>query len=803
MPAVSAESWGAQLGLTPTDLFGFEGRLATGAHYALLDGIRGSFLLSMVNGEEELTSHYKNWAWSANVRHHVAIDDNSVTVTAPTQTKKERFKLSQVELVLDKFFRYLESDESTPAANVIDHFVRLFRSHVAATDAEVGCDAPRLASFLSLLAQDMFAENEDQQAEFGRQADLDAAIGPTIREAYAQRFHETLQINPITQLRLALPIALRHAGGALFQETHAEVFSTNQLTLFGLPAAQRTSLNLRSGAYYTPPGLARAVAELAIQPHLLKPEIALLDPACGSGLFLCEAVRALQRAGYQGTIQVYGLDVDQAAVQMAKFALACALADWPGRFRFEVRQVDFLRLSPLPRADVVVMNPPFRKWEMLQPEEKSAIAESLGSLYKGRPDLAMAFVSNALECLTDDGTLGTLLPLGILSSESALKWRQSLLEKGNLRFISSLGDHSLFSNAIVSVTTMILDRGQRDPDRQMSLLWASERPRAASDALRHFRRNLVGGGSLDERAADWAFYRLKQEDFSKRTVWLPLPNSIGPLLKKISAACSNSVSDIFDVRQGIRTGCRDAFILDEKALSELPKPERKYFWPVAENQTISHNTIRTGRYIFYGVSIISEADLIDKCPTYRTRYLLPNLDKLRTRKGVSSERYWHLTRPRGWLSKREPRLVSKMFGTTDAFALDMEGSFAIVQANAWIPKRRKIARNEDNLTGSPQGRFAETFVLQSYLELLNSYVFYMIVREYSVLVAGGQYELAPKYVKAIPMPNLWSLFDRDPYASDLANLAIETKAPEVRGTARDRFAAYAYGTALEEWPESD
>ena len=257
------------------------------------------------------------------------------------------------------------------------------------------------------------------------------------------------------------------------------------------------------------------------------------------------------------------------------------------------------------------------------------------------------------------------------------------------------------------------------------------------------------------------------------------------------------MSDIFVVRQGIRTGCREAFILDEKELLGLPKAERKYFWPVAENQTISGGQILPGRHIFYGSSLESEADLIERCPMYRERYLLPNLDKLRARKGVSPDKYWVLTRPREWLPKREARLVSKMFGTTGAFGLDADGRFAIVQANGWFPRKGKVSGGGVGKVSISRDALAWLFGLQAYLELLNSRVFYMIIREYSVGVAGGQYELAPKYVNAMPMPDLWALLDRDPYATELARRATGANGRE----GRDQFAAYAYGTAIEDWPE--
>lgn len=795
---VSAKEWGTRLGLTATHLFGFEGQDATGEHLALLNGVKGSFLLSKVarNQDQSGVADYNSWSWSSNIRHHVTICENSVFVSSPSMRGRDQLSLDQVDRQLEKFFSYLEADKVNFRVSVADHLLGTLRRHLAAPRNAIGTAVPRFEAFLALLADELFDESSGQTQDFFALASMDANIIDAISSSYRAQFRDELRIEAVTNMRLSLPLALRHAGGALFQETHAELVGSDQLTLFGLPEASKKSINLASGAYYTPPGLARAIADIALGPHLDRDAISILDPACGSGIFLCEALRSLQRVGFSGRVKVIGLDIDPNAVAMARFSLACASLDWPGHVEFDIRCGDFLQTDISVTPDVVVMNPPFKKWELMNALEREALASELGKLHQGRPDLSMGFITKVLRLLSDGGTLGTLLPLGVLSSQSALKWRNDLAKHTKLKFISSLGDHALFANAIVSVTALVAERGQATDKQRTTLLWSSERPRAASEALRKFRQIDATANGREQRQKDWAIYQVQQHDFQKRKVWLPLPNSIGSLLSRLTHSMPGTVETYFDVLQGIRTGHREAFVFTDKVVEALPAKEREYFQPVAENQTIYDGELHRGVKLFRGELLGSVEELEQKCPQFLQRHLLQHRDQLQQRSGIDPEKWWMMTRSRPKQKANYPKIVGKMFGGVEAFGLDLDGVYAVVQGNVWAPRRSisSVRRDGEEL---PSEFFAS--VLSTYTALLNSEVFFLLVREFSVLVAGGQYELAPKYVSDIPLPNLADMLLEDPRL-DAMMIAVSSSSGESRKDARNALAAYAYGTTREDWP---
>ena len=96
-----------------------------------------------------------------------------------------------------------------------------------------------------------------------------------------------------TDKRPRLPLVLRHAMGRIFQEAHNLVMLSPQMSL--LDEGELISLgstSRSSGAYFTPTPLVRTLVEQCLTPELLaRPQLTLIDPACGSGEFLRESIR--------------------------------------------------------------------------------------------------------------------------------------------------------------------------------------------------------------------------------------------------------------------------------------------------------------------------------------------------------------------------------------------------------------------------------------------------------------------------------------------------------------------------------
>lgn len=92
------------------------------------------------------------------------------------------------------------------------------------------------------------------------------------------------------------------------------------------------------GIYYTPTFVVKFMLAHTVQPKLQeKKELTVLDPACGSGAFLVEAFKEIVKArqaeyNYEKKVnilekQLFGIDVDKQALQIATFSLYLALLE--------------------------------------------------------------------------------------------------------------------------------------------------------------------------------------------------------------------------------------------------------------------------------------------------------------------------------------------------------------------------------------------------------------------------------------------------------------------------------------------
>jgi len=214
----------------------------------------------------------------------------------------------------------------------------------------------------------------------------------------------------------------------------------------------------KDAAYYTP----RRVVDLVLD-ELLPPDWAasrtrrILDPACGSGIFLTEAFRRLV---YQRTVgreegpsfdelsgllvdYIFGIDRNVDAVGVTAFGLYLALLEhvdprtiWlsarlPGLIGSNLIVSDFFDENPLSTQefDVIVGNPPWQS--RLSP----AAAHYLRNAGLKVPDkqVAVAFIWRAVEMLQDEGSVGFVLP-----SKTVLHNRVGSADRFRLEFFSRL-----------------------------------------------------------------------------------------------------------------------------------------------------------------------------------------------------------------------------------------------------------------------------------------------------------------------------------------------------------------------------
>lgn len=774
----SPSEWADLFGLALAPLFGTLDPAPEGKHSVLLDGGYGSFALSVSNQRIWRDRNAADWSWSSDLPHHVTVTDDEVAVVRWDKPEPEIFTPSSVADQMGQFYRYLTYDRVQSTQRVTDHLLMTFRRvRSLVADAHINDDRS-IDAYLAFLARAIHRSYRTGKAGLPCLGDEDLldSLSPTGVEALL----EDVTSRSLSGLPLALvpSLAVRHAGSEVFQEAHFELRRTStNLDLFGYIDPAKGERITRGSTHFTPPALARSIAEQTIAqlPNLTEREnLTILDPACGSGSFLYEALRALRRDRFRGRIVLVGRDISRPAVSMARFVLQIARADWSreAECEIDIQRADSLA-TVLPQADVVLMNPPFVAWPSLTTEQRQQMQDILGLHLQGRSDLSMAFVSHALKSLTRGGALGTLLPGSMLTLQAAEAWRKHLLDQVDLRLIASLGDYGLFSYAQVNVAAAVVLKPRSDSDRQetVTALVANNEADATGDALRALRRRQMRfSPSNPPLQRSWRLFHTTPKKLARQATWrLTSPKTEEALTQLVEMGRAVPIGDLFFVRQGVLTGLNSVFLLTESRIAELPQREHKWFLPAIMSDSIRNGRIQSHHRVFYpynqhGLAITSEASLTKLLPAYLEGYLRPVRSRLEERCDVRRAKqpyWWALSQRRTWALNARPRLVSKYFGRPGSFAMDLEGRYIVVQGYAWLPRW--------STTSSEQLLLEDA--LAAYMAIMNSTPFGRLLEIFSPHVAGGQFNLSPRYVKRMPIPDLPALYDQEPTNPSIGRLA--------------------------------
>ncbi len=308
------------------------------------------------------------------------------------------------------------------------------------------------------------------------------------------------------------------------------------------------------GAYYTPMFLADTVISSVWDdlPESTRAKGVVLDPACGSGVFLVRSFQLLceqwRQTHKSRTIRwdslltilsrLHGWDVNAAAVRVAVFSLYVALLQevrppeirllaergrvLPELWGRTLRAQDFFRTSEdALRADVIIGNPP---WSSRRGTERSSVNWcDEHRVPMPEKEEAWAFVWKSLMHLRKDGVVGFLLPaMGFLHNHAAnaVNARNRLIRDARIHRIVNFSDirFQLFEGAVRPAALLIFGRAGADAPGYRFDYWT---PKA--DLNLKIRRAITLS-SVDRRTIS---SRHAEDDASifKRRLWMNDPES--------------------------------------------------------------------------------------------------------------------------------------------------------------------------------------------------------------------------------------------------------------------------------------
>jgi SAM-dependent methyltransferase len=228
------------------------------------------------------------------------------------------------------------------------------------------------------------------------------------------------------------------------------------------------------GTVYTPPFLAALLLDHAMPYNKITGKERVLDPACGSGVFLVGAfrrlvntwrsrhkwqkpdVKALQNILHRS---IWGVELDTFAVDLTVFSLSLAICDalkpeviW-NELKFDplrgsnLFESDFFEVLLDAKQnkrtflsegfDIVIGNPPFES-RLSDPGEKIAqIAQKQDTSRGSLPDkqAAYLFLEQTLAILRPDGKICLLQPSGLLYNRNTQTFRTAIFRKHRIKIV--------------------------------------------------------------------------------------------------------------------------------------------------------------------------------------------------------------------------------------------------------------------------------------------------------------------------------------------------------------------------------
>jgi tRNA1(Val) A37 N6-methylase TrmN6 len=257
------------------------------------------------------------------------------------------------------------------------------------------------------------------------------------------------------------------------------------------------------GIHYTPDAIVDYIVRKTLAPFFKESNsfisIRIIDPACGSGLFLLKAfdVLAEQWLKHTGNFTcndaqyliencLFGIDIDEQAVCIAKqYLLEKAFnGKQPLKIKFNLIVDDALTIkknqqteliSCLNNAthasyhqyfDCVIGNPPY-----IRIQNNSAKINELQSVYQtaqGRFDLSSLFFELAAFLLKNNGRLGFIVSNKLLTTSAAKIVRQFLAFHFCITDITDLSDTKLFNAAVLPLILI----AERSTEKNKLLLYS-------------------------------------------------------------------------------------------------------------------------------------------------------------------------------------------------------------------------------------------------------------------------------------------------------------------------------------------
>ena len=481
----------------------------------------------------------------------------------------------------------------------------------------------------------------------------------------------------------------KYALSKLYERYVAVMKDSQSVQLSMLPAESEEEWNRQLGGVYTPQYIASFFSRY-LRGKLPGDQFiraTVVDPACGSGIFLRSVMEQKLLSGSSPDSRdpsavasaldsVFGVDVDKNAVSASGLSLALLHLAALGKLPESVPIVQGDSIggstfaSESPRTiDAVIVNPPFVRTELQSAEVRRAISEKLMAVVKGRLDTYQAFLFASIEALRPGGFACFIVPQPLLTSDNLKPLRDWILDQAWVHLIADLSAIRIFQSGVYVVLLVVQKKA--GPELEIPPLSVIRCRRDVGLALDDF----LDGNY--RRTSSYSIFTSRQQSLSRPTWSVPLPEEASLLDRLESFPHLGSVAN---VRQGIITGADDVFVLDS---SEVPSDEETVYRPFLPERMIGQYALPedTGKKVFYpfvdGVQV-DTSQMQRDFPVSWNR-INQHRDKLASRASArrDTSEWWKPSWPRSPGRILVPKIVVPKICLVPRFGVDLTGQWIV------------------------------------------------------------------------------------------------------------------------------
>lgn len=502
----------------------------------------------------------------------------------------------------------------------------------------------------------------------------------------------------------------------------------------------------------------------------------ILDPACGSGAFLNQALEFLirehrnvdeYRRAYENEAlslydietnilehNLYGVDINEDAVEIARLSLWLRTAQ-KGRALTNLSDkivcANSLLAMPFKENsfDVVIGNPPYVRVQGLKSnyEDESKLYEAKYQSAVGKYDIYALFVEMSFKMLKPSGKLSYILPHKFLIADFGRGLRGFLSENRAVESLLHFGSEMVFEDA--STYTCILTLSH---DNEI-LRFKAIKPNDIFDELYYDEINYSSLG-IDN--------------------WNLSSNEVGNILEKINQQ-PLKVKDVFsDVYRGIVSGSDDIFILQgkiqnqkfigfSKALDCEIEIESEIVRKLLKGQGFKrYENPESDLYILYPHKLQDGKTKPYEEVEFEKLFPLAYQYVLTFKKQLIDKKIKYKTNPTYWYSLHNSREISNFeqeklivpyLTVQSQFILDNKGLYFNDKCSGLIKKKNEAGD------------------YKFYLALFNSALMWFFIKHTSAEFSGGFYVYSNSYINPFPLPKL-ELEQQNPF-SQKTDLMLE------------------------------